>query len=94
MDAAGLIAILVDLERAAGKAGDIVTRDIVIEAQDWILSIQKENLELRRANYALRIGAPVSAEPAEPDPKSGIETPFSFQFFAQRLRRPDQVGAS
>lgn len=54
MDGAGLIASLVALEGAASKTGDLVTRDFIIAAQDWVLQTQKENLELRREIHFLR----------------------------------------
>ena len=54
MNAAELISRLVRLEEAAGQLGDFVTRDFVIEAQDWILRAQRENLELLRENHLLR----------------------------------------
>lgn len=55
MDAASLIACLVNLENAAAKSGDFTTRAFVVEAQDWILRAQRENLELRRENHVLRL---------------------------------------
>lgn len=54
MNAAELISRLVRLEEAAGQLGDFVTRDFIIEAQDWILRVQRENLELLRENHLLR----------------------------------------
>ena len=54
MNAAELIVRLVSLEQAAGQLGDFVTRDFIIEAQDWILRAQRVNLELLRENHLLR----------------------------------------
>jgi hypothetical protein len=55
MDAARLIANLVTVERSAGRIGDELARDFVIEAQDCVLRMQRENLELRRENHVLRM---------------------------------------
>lgn len=55
MNAAGLIASLVNLERSAAKEGDLVTRALVVEMQEWVLRTQRENLELRRENQNLRL---------------------------------------
>lgn len=85
MDAAGLISTLVDLERAAGKFGDGLMRDLVIEAQDWVLRTQKENLDLRRENQVLRrrYGLQDSESGQRGEPAA---MPFHFHAIAQSKR--------
>lgn len=99
MDAAGLIASLVELERAALKCGEIVIRDFVIEAQDWILRTQKENLELRRENHVLRLRhESLQSEAVQPRPDYAAVPPLIFYAIAQSNRRrerenPNEAGS-
>jgi hypothetical protein len=91
MEAAGLIACLVTLEHTAGKAGDHATRNFVIEAQDWILRAQKENLDLRRENQVLRLRS-ASLHP-DSATSSGVPAPmppFIFPAIAQAKRLRDK----
>ncbi|HEV2136716.1 MAG TPA: hypothetical protein VGR47_21030 [Terracidiphilus sp.] len=91
MNAAGLIACLVALEHTAGKAGDHVTRDFVIEAQDWILRTQKENLDLRRENHVLRLRtASLRSESEPPTRGHSAMPPFIFRAIAQAKRLRDK----
>jgi hypothetical protein len=68
MDPAVLITRLLTLQQMAEEIGHLEARAFVIEAQDCILRMQRENLELRREVLQLRqcpdglatgIGSPV-----------------------------------
>jgi hypothetical protein len=88
MDAASLIACLEALERSAGKSGDLVMRDFVIEAQDWVLRTQKENLDLRCENQVLRRRhASLCPEEARPSRKQTAVPPLNLHAIALRNRR-------
>jgi hypothetical protein len=79
MDASLLIANLVTVERTAGKIGDQQARDFVIQAQDCILNMQRDNLELRRENHLLRLRLEASrADGGRLGGISGTAAPFAF----------------
>lgn len=88
MDAAGVIANLVNLERQAARIGDLVTCNFVIEMQDWVLRLQRENLELRRDNQMLRLRAEsMRPEPAPSAHEAVAAPPFAFHAIAVRKRQ-------
>jgi hypothetical protein len=94
MNAAELIVRLVNLEQAAGQLGDFVIRDFIIEAQDWILHAQKENLELLRENHWLRNRHEASRqERVQPAAGHGAAPPLIFHAVAQINSHPDQAAA-
>lgn len=91
MDAAELILNLVSLEQNAGQLGDFVTRDFIIEVQDWILRAQRANLELLRENHLLRQRN--ESPRSERAPQAAGHTaapPLLFHAVVQSNRRQDQ----
>lgn len=94
MNAAELIVKLVTLEQAAGQLGDFVTRDFIIEAQDWILRAQKENLELLRENHLLRNRREAPRhERMQPAAGQAAAPPLIFHAVAQMNCRTGQAAA-
>lgn len=88
MDASGAIANLVNLERTAARTGDLITCNLVMELQDWVLRIQRENLELCQENQALRLRAEsMRPEPAASAQAAQAAPPFAFHATAVRNRR-------
>lgn len=80
MKATDLIARLASLEKSAAKCGDRVTRDFVIEAQDCILRMQRENLELRSENHVLRLRqSPRREESRRPSSLPAAAPPLIFR---------------
>jgi hypothetical protein len=85
MDAAVLIASLVDLEQTARREGDFETRNFVIEAQDCILRMQRENLALRQENQVLRLRQGTLHESTERKGSPPADKlPFLFQSITSR----------
>lgn len=84
MDATFLIASLVFLEQSSARTGDMATRDFVIDAQDCILRMQRENLELRRENHTLRLRQPWRDESKPAAGKPVDSPPFLFRAIASR----------
>lgn len=90
MEATDLITSLVSLEKKVATIGDQWTRDFVIEAQDCILRMQRENLELRRENHVLRLRQGTRRE--EPiRPVSTPTTPPPFIFHAIAAQGPSDT---
>ena len=54
MNAAKLIAILVELESLAGKGDPIVMRRMILDAQEWVLRIEQQLMAALDSNRALR----------------------------------------
>lgn len=94
MDATDLIANLVSLEKNAATIGNQMSRDFVIEAQDCILRMQRENLELRRENHVLRLRQGSQGEDSSrQDSVSSAMPPFIFHAIAtQRSSRASDAG--